>query len=159
MLITRRRLLLAATHTATLGAGFALGIYTLPILTAPPAPAIAEVQAAAAQATYRGRFKRDLKGSDLLHWGEGEVALTPQAVSLAGRLAPGPDYKLYLSPEFVETEADFERLKPRMRRVGDVKTFDNFVVALPPGIDLAAYDTVIVWCETFRQFITAAKYR
>ena len=31
-----------------------------------------------------------------------------------GELAPGPDYKLYLSPEFVETEADFERLKSNM---------------------------------------------
>jgi hypothetical protein len=156
---TRRLLLLTATHAATLGAGFALGVYALPILTAPPAPVAADVQALAAQASYRGRFKRDLKDSDLLHWGEGEVSLTPRAITLQGRLAPGPDYKLYLSPEFVETESDFARLKPRMRRVGDVKTFDGFIVELPPGIDLAAYDTVIVWCESFGQFITAARYR
>ena len=30
--------------------------------------------------------------------------------NVVGKLAPGPDYKLYLSPEFVETEADFKRL-------------------------------------------------
>ena len=76
-----------------------------------------------------------------------------------GRVAPGPDYKLYLSPEFVETEADFKRLKPRMARVGEVKTFENFIVPLPAGIDPAAYNTVIVWCESFSQFITAARYR
>ena len=156
---TRRLLLLAATHAVTLGAGFALGVYALPILVAPPAPVAADVQALAAQASYRGRFKRELKDSDLLHWGEGEVSLTPRAITLQGRLAPGPDYKLYLSPEFVETESDFARLKPRMRRVGDVKTFDGFIVELPPGVDLAAYDTVIVWCESFGQFITAARYR
>jgi len=36
-----------------------------------------------------------------------------------GKLVPGPDYKLYLSPEFIETEADFNRLKATMVRVGD----------------------------------------
>jgi len=76
-----------------------------------------------------------------------------------GTLAPGPDYKLYLSPEFVETEADFMRLKPSMARVGDVRTFENFVVPVPESIDVARYDTVVVWCESFSQFITAAKYR
>lgn len=151
--------LLLASHAVVLALGFALGIYALPILTAPPAPAAAAVQALAAQAAWRGEFKRDLKDSDLLHWGEGRVSVTPRAVTLEGRLAPGPDYKLYLSPQFVETEADFARLKPRMQRVGDVKTFDNFVVELPPGTDPAQYNTVIVWCESFGQFITAAQYR
>ena len=46
-----------------------------------------------------------------------------------------------------------------MVRVGDVKTFENFVVAVPASIDLRKYTAVIVWCETFGQFITAAKYR
>jgi hypothetical protein len=80
-------------------------------------------------------------------------------IALAGELAPGPDYKLYLSPEFVETEADFKRLKASMARVGDVKTFKNFLVAVPEDVDPAGYNTVIVWCERFSQFITAAKYR
>lgn len=56
-------------------------------------------------------------------------------MTLAGDLAPGPDYKLYLSPQFVETEADFVRLKPQMVRVGDVKTFRNFVVPVPDSVD------------------------
>jgi hypothetical protein len=152
-------ILLAATHVLALALGFAAGIYTLPLLIAPPAPTAADVSAVATQAQYKGQFRRDLPGSDALHWGEGEVSLSPTAISLQGRLAPGPDYKLYLSPEFVDTKADFERLKPRMQRVGDVKTFHNFVVPVPEGTDLAAYTTVIVWCESFRQFITAARYR
>ena len=76
-----------------------------------------------------------------------------------GELAPGPDYKLYLSSTFVETEVEFNRLKGSMLRVGDVKTFENFAVKLPEGVDLTQYNTVIVWCETFGEFITAAKYR
>jgi len=108
---------------------------------------------------YTGRFRRDLKDSDLLHWGEGTVIVGRNAVALEGRIAPGPDYKLYLSPEFVETEADFARVKPRMVRVGDVKTFENFIVQVPASVDPGAYNTVVVWCESFGQFITAAQYR
>ena len=61
-----------------------------------------------------------------------------------GELAPGPDYKLYLSPKFVETESDFNRLKPSMVRVGDVKTFENFVVNVPASIDPSDFNSVIV---------------
>jgi hypothetical protein len=151
--------LLVASHAAVLGIGFALGIYALPILTAPPPPTAAEAASAAGGAMFTGQFRRDLKDSDLLHWGEGTVSIGRERIALTGRLAPGPDYKLYLSPEFVETEADFARLKSTMARVGDVRTFDNFVVEVPPSIDVTRYTTVIVWCETFGQFITAARYR
>ena len=154
-----RLLLLAATHVAALAIGFALGIYALPILTAPEAPSASAVTAAAGGAEFKGEFRRGLKDSDLLHWGEGTVSVSTSAVALMGRIAPGPDYKLYLSPEFVETEADFLRLKPKMARIGDVKTFENFIVPVPAGIDPKAYTTVIVWCESFGQFITAARYR
>ena len=154
-----KTLLLVVSHALTLALGFALGVYFLPILIAPPAPSGAEVAAQAKTATYTGTFRRDLKDSDALHWGEGIVSVTPQSVALAGRVAPGPDYKLYLSPEFVETEADFLRLKPRMLRVGEVKTFENFIVPLAAGADPSQFTTVIVWCERFGQFITAAKYR
>lgn len=155
----KNMLLLGASHGLVLAAGFALGVYALPILTAPPAPSAAELATHAQGAAFTGTFRRDLKDSDALHWGEGTVSVGPRSVTLAGRLAPGPDYKLYLSPQFVETEADFARLKPQMQRVGNVTTFDNFIVPLPDGVDLGRFDTVIVWCETFGQFITAAKYR
>jgi hypothetical protein len=155
----RRVIVLVISHLVAAFVGFALGIYALPILTAPPAPSAVELTAQAAQATYTGQFRRDLEDSDLLHWGEGTVSVGRQSITFVGKLAPGPDYKLYLSPEFVETEADFERLKGRMVRVGDVKTFENFLVPLPESVDPARYNTVIIWCESFSQFITAASYR
>jgi hypothetical protein len=46
-----------------------------------------------------------------------------------------------------------------MVRIGEVKTFENFVVAVPANVDPAAYSAVIVWFERFGQFITAGKYR
>lgn len=151
--------LLLVSHALTLAVGFALGVYLLPILIAPPAPTAAEVTAQARAAEFRGEFRRDLKDSDALHWGEGVVSVGARSIALAGKVAPGPDYKLYLSPQFVETEDEFRRLKPSMVRVGDVKTFENFVIPVGEGIDPSRYVAVIVWCERFGQFITAAKYR
>jgi len=154
-----RKLVLFVSHSAALAVGFALGIYALPILVAPSAPSTAEVGAQASQASFKGQFRRDLKDSDPLHWGEGTVSISARSIGLMGELAPGPDYKLYLSPEFVETAADFNRLKPQMVRVADIKTFKNFLVPVPESIDTARYNTVVIWCETFSQFITAARYR
>lgn len=154
-----KKLLLTASHLLALAVGFALGVYLLPILVAPEAPSRAEVSAQAGSAAFTGQFRRDLKDSDTLHWGEGSVSVSREAIALMGKLAPGPDYKLYLSPEFVETEADFRRLKARMVRVGDVKTFENFIVPVPATVDPAAYTTVVIWCETFSEFITSAAYR
>lgn len=155
----KKVLLLTVTHLLVLAAGFGAGIYALPILTAPPAPLAAELSALEAQVKYKAKFFRDAKGSDAFHWGEGKVGVGPRAVVFEGKLAPGPDYKLYLSPDLVETREEVLRIKDRMLRVGDVKTFENFIVHLPPGADPERYTTVLVWCETFSQFISAARYR
>ena len=157
--VMKRFLLLAASHGVVLAIGFALGIYALPILTAPTAPTGAEVAAVANQAAHTGQFRRSLKGSDAFHWGEGVVSVGARSIAFKGTLAPGPDYKLYLSPVLVETEAEFLRMKTSMVRVGDVRTFENFVVPVPESVDVSKYKAVIIWCETFSQFITAAEYR
>lgn len=154
-----KKIVLFTSHLIAGLIGFGAGVYVLPILTAPPAPSANEVSVESDKAAFKGQFRRDLKGSDFLHWGEGTVSVGANVITLMGRLAPGPDYKLYLSPEFVETEEDFLRLKPGMVRVGDVKTFENFIVSVPGGIDPGAFNTVIVWCESFSQFITSARYR
>ena len=111
----RKVLVLIVSHLAVGILGFALGIYVLPILVAPSGPSSGEVDAIKSAATYAAEFRRDLKGSDLLHWGEGHVSVAPRVVAFSGRLAPGPDYKLYLAPEFVETKEDFVRLKAQIR--------------------------------------------
>ena len=150
---------LLISHGAIFAAGFALGVYLLPILTAPPSLDRAMLAETAKAARFTATFARDLKGSDFLHWGEGEVSVTPTAIVHEGALAPGPDYKLYLTREFVEDEAAFNKIKGEALRVGDVKTFDGFLVELPEGTDITAYTSLVVWCEAFGEFITAAKYR
>lgn len=155
----RKTLVLVFTHSLFALVGFVAGIYALPILTAPEAPTAIEVAATANSAEYRGEFRRDLAGSDRFHWGEGTVSVSSEAVALSGAISPGPDYRLYLAPEFVEDEAGFMRIKEQAFEVGDVKTFENFIVAVPENLELDQYDTVVVWCESFGEFITSARYR
>ena len=154
-----RSLILLATHILALGVGFSIGVYTLPILTAPQSPDKAALQATASSALFKGRFERNLKGSDFLHWGEGDVRVLQNRIAHEGRLAPGPDYKLYLAPSFVDTKEGFLKIKDQSRRIGDVKSFEGFLIDVPPGVDVKAYTTVVVWCEAFSQFISAAQYR
>ncbi|MCY9852532.1 DM13 domain-containing protein [Vibrio mediterranei] len=152
-----KRFLLLFSHLAALFFGFMLGIYVLPILTQPDSPSIASVTADANQIVVKGTFDKDRQDSDLFHWGEGDISFTNDSAMFIGELAPGPDYKLYLSPIYVETEADFNTNKANMLQVGDVKTFDRFLLSLPEGTDLSQYTAAIIWCESFGEFITSAK--
>ncbi|MDJ1018057.1 MAG: DM13 domain-containing protein [Paracoccaceae bacterium] len=155
----RRLFIFAVTHGIALAAGFALGIYLLPILTAPDSPDQAVLEEMAADAVYTAELSRELRGNDLLHWGEGTISLTSSQIVHEGRLAPGPDYKVYLVTEFVEHEDEFLPLRDAALQIGDVKTFEGFILDIPEGVDIEAYNSVLVWCEAFSEFITAAQYR
>ena len=109
-----------------LAIGFGLGVYTLPILTAESGlddKTIAELEQTAER---RGVFSCDLEGSDALRWGDGIIMVNDKAVWLDGSVSPGPDYRLYLAPAFVETEADFIDIKAQSVEVGSIKAFTNF---------------------------------
>lgn len=142
-------------------AGFALGVYYLPILIEEEGISDEMAAMVSSEADRSGIFRRDLEGSDSLHWGEGKIILSTkngqQFFTLQGQVSPGPDYKLYLTPAFVETEKDFMAMKSRSVRIANIKAFTNFQVPVPSNIRTAAYPAVVVWCERFERFITAAK--
>lgn len=146
---------------AALPVGFALGVYFLPILVASEGASEAQVEAARSGADLQADFRRDLRGSDAFHWGEGTLHLSREGgqyfFTLDGQVSPGPDYKLYLTPEYVETEAEFLQVKAQSVRVADITGFDNFRVDVPMSIDPTQYPAVIIWCERFGEFITAGK--
>jgi len=150
---------LLVSHGIAMAAGFALGIYLLPILIAPSAPSDAEVAQASGKAIYSTRFNKDLPGSDFLHWGVGEISISTRRVSFTGELAPGPDYRLYLTPTLALDEQQFLAIKESSAYIGDVKTFDNFILSIPENVNPADFSAVLVWCETFGEFITAASYQ
>ena len=143
--------------------GFMLGVYFLPILTAEAGAEQAVVEQAMSQASRRGVFRRDLGDSDWAHWGEGEIVLSAeqgrQFLTLNGEISPGPDYRLYLTPELVVTEEAFLTIKDRSAQVASIKAYRNFRVEIPASIDPSAYAAVLIWCERFGEFITAAELR
>ena len=155
----RRMIFGLVTHGVMLGLGFGLGVYLLPILTAPPSPDAATLEAMAQDATFTAEIAEGLPGNDFLHWGKGTLSLSPTQIVHSGELAPGPDYMVYLVPQFVDHEDTFEQLKSDSQVIGPVKTFKGFVLDIPEGIDLEAYTTVVIWCEAFSEFIAAAEYR
>ncbi len=145
------------SHIFIFAVGFVLGIYTLPILVQPPAPSQQELKSVVAEASLKGEFRRDRADSDFLHWGEGKVSLSEHALAFQGELAPGPDYKAYLSPVFVETEVEFFKHQNSMIQVGDVKSFTGFMLPVDDSVDIHKYRNVVIWCESFGQYITSAR--
>lgn len=155
----KKLFVLCLSHLSIAFIGFALGIYSLPLLMAPPAPSQDLIFEKSKGAVFQAEFQRNLKGNDWLHWGEGKLSLSQKYIAFSGELAPGPDYKLYLSPIFVEDESTFNAAKSQMLAVGEINTFHNFIVALPDHTNLNKFNTVVVWCESFGEFIAAAKYQ
>ncbi len=147
------------THGIAMAVGFGLGVYYLPILTAPDSPDATLLEEQAHEALFRGELSRELRGSDFLHWGAGTISVSATQVIHEGKLAPGPDYKLYLLKSFIEHEDQFEAARGDAVQIGDVKTFSGFLLDVPVGIDVAEFNTVLVWCEAFGEFIMAARYR
>lgn len=147
------------THGLALAIGFALGIYLLPILTAPKGPDSAMLSQQAQSAQFTAQLSRDLRGSDFLHWGEGTFSLSQTQLVHEGALAPGPDYRAYLTKSFVTHEDEFNPIKSEALEIGSVKTFKGFILDIPEGVNIEDYTSVVIWCESFGEFITAGKYR
>lgn len=146
----------AAKFLAGLIIGFGLGVYFLPILTAEKGLDQAEIASLSSSIERQGQFTRELKDSDAFHWGEGKINVSPKKIWLEGKVSPGPDYRLYMTPKFVETEADFLAIKDQSLEVAPIKAFTNFAVDVPMDVDVSQYPALIIWCEAFGQFITSA---
>ena len=116
-----------------------------------------------AAAERRGMFVRDLPGSDLLHYGEGEIIHSVENgetfITLKVYVTPGPDYKLYLTPKYVDTKAGFEAVKAQSARVGDIKAFENFRLQVPSPVNVNDHPAALVGCEKLSMFISSAQLK
>ena len=75
-------------------------------------------QALANIAERRGRFVRDLPGSNALHWGDGIIMMNANKIWLDGKISPGPDCRQILALEFVYDGAAFLAIKAESRQIG-----------------------------------------
>lgn len=150
---------LAISHLAVAALAFLLGLYSLPILIAPADPSPGTLALSIKNTRYLATIAEDVEGSDWLHWGKGRFSIGDDYIVFQGKLSPGPAYRLYLSPQFVATEDEFLRLKSSMIAIGEINSFANSVLAIKQSINIEDYNSVIIWCEAFNQFITAAQFK
>ena len=161
--------------------GFGLGVYFLPILTAEQGLSAEELAAlqkshgvtpqAKQEATQvkpvssttsdtpplrKGVFDPEHPASDFAHWGDGEIYVTDQQIWLDGKISPGPDYRLYLTKGQVTGVDDFLSRKSESAQIAPIKAYENFIVPVPDGVNVADYDAVLIWCEAFSAFIASA---
>lgn len=151
--------ILLASHLALFGLGVGIGIYILPILTATENASLNEVEEVKKVATYGGSFTKEQKGSDALHWAEGELYVSDHEIAFKGEVAPGPDYKIYLTKTQATDEESFLAIKKDARLIGELKNFGNFTMTIPDSININEFTTVQIWCERFSKFIGSANYQ
>ncbi len=151
--------LLSVTHIFALLIGFSIGIHLFPILTATQSPNVHLLQQAASNPRYQASFKQKVLGSDILNWGEGEFSITHDSIVMIGKLPPGSDYRLYLVPSPVTNKKEFLAVKQQSAHLQAIDSFDGFIIDIPDTINVEDYTGIVIWCEQFNQFITAAHYR
>lgn len=154
-----KHILLGFAVGALLGAGVGLaaGIAVFPYLFPPPEvnePLTGRTQnEAVARATFI-----HANPSDPIHYGRGTATLYPDLVRLESdfEVGPGPKFHVYLVP-LADVTPDTEVEKTMFVDLGRLKAFagsQNY--ALPRGIDLADFQSVVVWCEQFNVLISPA---
>ena len=155
----RRHIIIFMTlkFMAGLAIGFGLGVYYLPILIADAPADDALVMAESKSADRQASFVRDRGDSDGLHWGEGTLFLSETRVTLDGEVSPGPDYRVYLTPEYVVTEKDFMAIKSNSVEIARVKGFKNFSYEIQGNFNASDYKGVLIWCERFSEYITSGQ--
>jgi hypothetical protein len=142
-----------------LGAGFgvALGFFLFPFVFPPPPAAEQLTEADRSALVAAGAFIH-AKPSDPIHWGRGKVSVYQRTVFLESdfEVGPGPAYHVYLVPKAnIRNEAD---VKDAMYvDLGGLRAFKGSQrYAIPAGVNLKDYPSVVIWCERFGVLISPA---
>ena len=139
------------------GFGVALGFFLFPFVFPPP-PAMEQLSDADRAVPVASGTFIHANPSDPIHWGKGKVGVFRNAVFLEGdfEVGPGPKYHVYLVPKAsVRREADVkDTMFVDLGRLRAFKGSQRY--AVPAGVDLAKYASVVIWCEQFSVLISPA---
>jgi len=139
------------------GFGVALGFFIFPFVFPPPPAAETLAEAERTQLVATGTFIH-ANPSDPVHWGKGKVSVTERAVFLEGdfEVGPGPAFHVYLVPKVpIRSSSDLKGVKHV--DLGGLRAFQGSQrYAIPAGVDLKGYPSVIIWCEAFSVLISPA---
>lgn len=137
--------------------GTALGIFLFPYLFPPPEAKEQLTQAEQTKVLAKGTFIH-ANPNDPIHYGKGEATIYENTVFLKKdfEVGPGPKYHVYLVPK--ENIRSSDDVKGTMYvDLGRLRSFKGSQkYALPAGIDLRKYKSLVIWCEQFSVLISPA---
>ena len=137
--------------------GVALGFFLFPFVFPPP-PATEQLTEADRSALVATGTFIHAKPSDPVHWGRGKVSVYEKTVFLEPdfEVGPGPAFHVYLVPKAsVRKEDDFKAAKSI--DLGGLRAFKGSQrYAIPAGVNLKDYPSVVIWCERFSVLISPA---
>jgi len=140
------------------GFGVALGFFFFPFVFPPPA-AMDQLTASdtTAAAVATGTFIH-ANPSDPVHWGRGKVTVYERTVFLEPdfEVGPGPAFHVFLVPKAGVRDA--AAVKDAMFiDLGGLRAFKGSQrYAIPAGVNLKDYPSVVIWCERFGVLISPA---
>jgi hypothetical protein len=138
--------------------GVALGFFLFPFIFPPP-PAAEQLTSAdrASPVLAQGTFIH-ANPSDPIHWGKGSVSVRQDSVFLGEdfQVGPGPKFHVYLVPK-APIRASGDLAGQMFVDLGRLRSFKGSQrYAIPGGLDLAEFQSVIIWCEQFSVLISPA---
>jgi hypothetical protein len=139
------------------GFGVALGFFVYPFVFPPPAASEQLSEADRAKPVATGTFIH-ANPSDPIHYGKGKVSVYERAVFLEPdfEVGPGPAFHVYLVPK-VGIRRSSDLGDAMFVDLGGLRAFKGSQrYAIPAGVDLSKYQSVIIWCRQFSVLISPA---
>jgi hypothetical protein len=140
-----------------IGAGVALGFFLFPFVFPPPAAMDALSENERRKAVATGEFLH-ADPADPIHYGRGRVTVTPRTVFLEDdfEVGPGPAFHVYLVPR-KEVRRSADVTGSMFVDLGPLRAFKGSQrYSIPSGVDLARFESVVIWCREFSVLISPA---
>jgi hypothetical protein len=139
------------------GFGVALGFFLFPFVFPPPEAMERLTQAEASKLVAKGTFIH-ANPSDPVHYGKGGVSVYQNVVFLHDdfQVGPGPAFHVYLVPNANIRDAG-QVTGTMFVDLGGLRAFKGSQkYAIPAGVDLTKFPSVVIWCEQFSVLISPA---
>lgn len=137
--------------------GFALGLLFFPYIFPPPPATETLSREETGELVAKGQFIQ-ADPNDPFHYGKGAVSVYPSTVFLGEdfEVGPGPKYHVYLVPK-ADIRSSSDVADTMYVDLGGLRAFkgsQNY--AIPAGVDLKNYPSVVIWCQQFSVLISPA---
>jgi hypothetical protein len=137
--------------------GVAVGFFAFPYVFPPPEAMESLSTETAGNPVAQGTFIH-ADPSDPVHFGSGSVTVYDEIVFLGEdfEVGPGPAFHVYLVPKAeIRRSADVkDTMFVDLGKLRAFKGSQNY--AIPAGVDLADYPSVVIWCAEFGVLISPA---